>query len=64
MFCHNVEFKMKNYQLRCALAMLTFRAGAADSGLVDSCRKTLMPLYMIIKCFVYNKLKGHMDPNS
>jgi len=28
MSCHNVESKMKNYQLRCALAMLTFWMGS------------------------------------
>ena len=30
--CHNVDSKMNNYQLRCALAMLTLLDSAARQG--------------------------------
>ena len=32
MSCYNVESKMKNYQLRCALAIVTFLDSAARQG--------------------------------
>ena len=30
--CHNVESKMKNYQLRCGLAIVISRGGTATEG--------------------------------
>ena len=32
MSCHNVELEMKNYQLRCVLAIVSSRGGTATQG--------------------------------